>query len=301
MKCSGQVSHIQLGGRAGWDKSPEVMTLSTDNYTELRQYLLGDLDDEARQRVERRLLTEPGFLEELLLGEEELIDDYVGGGLPGGERLKFERHFLCTPERRRQLNFARSLSRYVSESEGEAVVAQGAAAPAPRPAFSPRPRPAPSLFERFRAFWGGRTLVPRAALSFAAVAVVAVSLLAVPSVRRWFFPPRTFATLALAAGAGVRGQGGPQATVPVPLKEDALRIFLTLPEGAPASGYRVELQDSRGKVESLKATRRDARSVSVEIPSDRLARGQYALILYATAADGTEQRVQDGSYLFNAE
>ena len=84
--------------------------------------------------------------------------------------------------------------------------------------------------------------------------------------------------------------------------EDALRIFLTLPEGTPAAArYDVELEDEKGQVERLKATAQDARTVSLVIPSERLARGQYALRLFAIGADGREQRVPGGSYLFNAE
>src|SRR5436305_10569116 len=142
------------------------MMLHTENSKELRQYLLGDLTGEARQRVEQRLLTEPDFLEELLLGEEELVDDYVGDELSGDERLKFERHFLSTPERRRQLGFAMALSRYVSNSSavkvsGESARAQGSSAPTG----------ARSRAGWFRAFWGGRPWAP-AALAFAAVAVI---------------------------------------------------------------------------------------------------------------------------------
>ena len=148
---------------------------------------------------------------------------------------------------------------------------------------------------------------PRAALAAAALAVAAFALLAVPPLRTWLFhartsPPKTFATITLAAGAGVRGVDAPAAKVSVPLEEDALRIILTLPEGAPASArYSVELENEKREVERLEVTGQDARSVSVVIPAGRLARGQYALRLYATGADGTEQRVQGGSYLFNAE
>jgi anti-sigma factor RsiW len=94
------------------------MRLRAEDQSELRRYLLGDLAGAARERVERRLLTEPDFLEELLVGEEELIDEYVGGQTSAGDRLKFERHFLSTPERRRQLGFARALSRYVADLSG---------------------------------------------------------------------------------------------------------------------------------------------------------------------------------------
>ncbi|MDQ3744363.1 MAG: hypothetical protein M3444_08270 [Acidobacteriota bacterium] len=297
------------------------MTLYSENENELRQYLLGDLTEEARQRVEQRLLTEPDFLEELLAGEEELIDEYVGDELSGDERLKFERHFLCTTERRQQLRFARALSRYVSESEAKEVVvreetASAPATPAPTPAPTSSPTPAPStlkpttrptLAERLRAFFGGGGFAPRAAIGLAALAVVAVALLTVPQLRTLLFPartspPKSFATITLAAGAGERGAGAKATKVSVPLKEDALRILLTLPEGSPAAAsYDVELENEKGQVEHLEATAQDARTLSLEIPSERLARGQYALRLYATGADGKRQRVPGGSYLFNAE
>lgn len=289
------------------------MTLYPENENELRQYLLGDLTEEARRRVEQRLMTEPDFLEELLAGEEELVDEYVGDELSGDERLKFEQHFLCTTERRQQLSFARALSRYVSESGAKEVVVREETASAPA-TLAPTPAPptlkpthSPTLAERLRAFFGGGGFAPRAAVGLAALAVVAVALLAVPQLRTLLFPartspPKSFATITLAAGAGERGAGAKATKVSVPLKEDALRIFLTLPEGTPAAArYDVELENEKGQVERLKATAQDARTVSLEIPSEQLARGRYVLRLYATGADGREQRVPGGSYLFNAE
>src|ERR1043165_1948967 len=222
------------------------MTLYSENENELRDYLLGDLTEEARRRVEQRLLTEPDFLEELLAGEAELVDEYVGDELSGDERLKFERHFLCTKERRQQLSFARALSRYVFESEAKEVVvreepASGPMTPAPTPAppfLNPTPRP--TLAERRRAFFGGGGFAPRAAVGLAALAVVAVALLTISQL--WTrpipartSPPKSFATITLAAGAGERGAGAKATKVSVPLKEDALRILLTLPEGTPAA------------------------------------------------------------------
>src|SRR5436305_30769 len=82
----------------------------------VRQYLLGNFSEEVRRLLEERLMTEDGSYEELLLSEEELIDDYVSGELSDAERLKFEEHFLCTPERQRQLSFAQALSRYASNA-----------------------------------------------------------------------------------------------------------------------------------------------------------------------------------------
>ncbi|MBD0327525.1 MAG: hypothetical protein ICV68_13900, partial [Pyrinomonadaceae bacterium] len=52
-----------------------------------------------------RLLTEDEFFDELLLGEEELTVDYVNDELTAADRLKFEQHFLSTPERQQKLRF----------------------------------------------------------------------------------------------------------------------------------------------------------------------------------------------------
>ena len=268
------------------------MTLHAEYAKELRQYLLGDLTGEAQQRVEQRLLAEPDFLDELLLGEEELIDDYVRESLPDDDRLKFERHFLSTPERRRQLSFARALGRYVSNA---AESAGGESAPQ-RPHA---PTPGPNWAGRLRAFWGGGPRVLRAAAALLAVAVMfgALWLLSRPRTPT----PRTFATLTLTAGAGDRAVGTQAAKVRLPLKEDALKISLVLPEGAnSAARYRAELEGDGGEIKSLGADVQDARSVSVLIPSAQLARGQYALRLFVTDAGGAERRT-GGSYFFTVE
>ncbi len=254
-------------------------------HEEVRRYLLGDVATEVQRAVEERLVTEESFLEELNAAEEELLDDYVGGDLSAGDRERFERHFLSTEERRRQLRFAQALARYTSE-RGAAKTAVAADA-------------RPTLVERMRAFWRGRPVMLRAAAGFAAVVILAAAW--------WFSFPRTpsqrtFATLSLSINAGSnRAEGAQAAKVQLPLKADALKISLALPEGLTnASGYRVELVDGAGAKESLEIIERGEKSLAVVVPSARLARGRYALQLYATQAGGAEGRVP-GSYFFDAE
>lgn len=257
-------------------------------HEDVRGYLLGDVSTEVQRAVEERLLTEESFLEELNAAEEELIDDYVGGDMSAGDRERFERHFLSTEERRRQLRFAQALARYTSE-RGAAKTASAAQ------------DERPTMAERVRAFWRGRPVMLRAAAAMAAVVILAAAL--------WFSflrtpSQKTFATLSLNINVGVSrgGGGGAQvAKLPLPLKADALKISLALPEGsANASGYRVEMMDGAGARESLEIVERGEKSLAVVIPSARLARGRYALTLYATQAGGAEERVP-GSYFFDAE
>ena len=265
------------------------MTLNAEERNELRLYLLGNLTQEAQQRVEQCLLTDPDFLEELILDEEELIDDYVSEDLSDEDRLKFERHFLSTPERHRQLRFARALSRYTSYSTEKAGGKEARA-------YTPAPPAGPNWAERFRAFWNGQTWALRAASALVLVAVIAGALwLSRPRTS----PPKTFVTLTLTAVAGNRAEGAQASKVSLPPNADALRISLLLPDAATkAASYRVELVSGSGEIKPLEVAGQDARSVSVVIPAARLARGSYALRLSATGAEGTERRV---GYLFTVE
>jgi anti-sigma-K factor RskA len=258
------------------------MTPHADSRQAFRQYLLGTLPPEERPTLEERLLTDESAYEELLLEEEELLDDYVAEALSPEESERFERNFLCTEERRRQLDFARALGRYVARNATAEPAGEARAA-------------GPTFGERLRAFWGGWGL--RAALAVGVAAFVIGAL--------WFTwrpgTPRTFATLTLAAAAGDRAEGIHAEKVKLPLEADALRLRLTLPEGTPgAQLYRVELRARGGEPERFEAEGQDERSVSVVVPASRLRRGQYTLKLFTVAPDGTERRV-GGSYDFDAE
>jgi len=75
----------------------------------LRQYVLGELDEEARIELEERLVTEPDVFELLGPTEGELAEEYVENVLSATERTGFEGHFLINEERRWQLGFLRLL------------------------------------------------------------------------------------------------------------------------------------------------------------------------------------------------
>ena len=83
------------------------------NHDEFRDYLLGNLEAERRTAVEEQILVDPSVYEELLAAEEELIDQYLRGGLSKAEQLKFETHFLITAERHKNLRFGKLLKRYM--------------------------------------------------------------------------------------------------------------------------------------------------------------------------------------------
>jgi anti-sigma factor RsiW len=96
------------------------MDMDLENGLPLKSYLLGELGPDERHRLEQRLMTESEAFEELHRIEEELIDDYLEGGLSGRDRERFENFFLAAPERKQKLSFAKSLKRYLAAHKSEA-------------------------------------------------------------------------------------------------------------------------------------------------------------------------------------
>ena len=86
------------------------MTLPSADESLLRRYLLGTVTDAARQDLETRLFSDDRiFWERIAIAEDELVSDYVQNGLSQEERQDFEKHFLCTDERRSKVEFASAL------------------------------------------------------------------------------------------------------------------------------------------------------------------------------------------------
>lgn len=77
--------------------------------TELRRYLLGELSSDEEQKIEEQLLTDDNAIEQMLMVETELIDDYLANSLLPQQREKYQTLFLATREGRQRLESARVL------------------------------------------------------------------------------------------------------------------------------------------------------------------------------------------------
>jgi phosphoribosyl-dephospho-CoA transferase len=97
--------------------NPDVKNEST-----LKRYLLGQLDQEEQERLEREIMTDNDTFEQLSAAEDELVEEYLEDSLSARDREKFERHFLSTPERRQELTLAKALRRYVAEKKNASKV-----------------------------------------------------------------------------------------------------------------------------------------------------------------------------------
>lgn len=91
------------------------MSLRNDEESLLRDYLLGRLDESARERIEERLLDDDEFEESLSAAQDALIDDYVFDALPASERESFDQNFVIDGERRHKLLFAQTAKVYMDE------------------------------------------------------------------------------------------------------------------------------------------------------------------------------------------
>lgn len=150
----------------------------------IRRYLLGASAPAEQEGIERRLLTDRAFYDEVSAGEDELLDEYLCGQLSTSERASFESTFLAAPERQQKLSFARALRRRIDE----------AAPPLPADSATTHgvaPARAPGFFNSFNR---------PARLGFAAVVLLAAAgaiLLAVRS--SWQSPTPANAPAAAAA------------------------------------------------------------------------------------------------------
>ena len=95
------------------------MTLPSADESLLRRYLLGTATPESQEDLEARLFSDDRiFSERLSIAEDELVSDYVQSALTDAERQDFEKHFLCTDERRAKLEFAKALHAYAERPGG---------------------------------------------------------------------------------------------------------------------------------------------------------------------------------------
>ncbi|HEX8069853.1 MAG TPA: hypothetical protein VF546_07880 [Pyrinomonadaceae bacterium] len=286
------------------------MSSDADTAQTLRRYLLGTLPEAARPPVEERLLTDAAFLEELLLAEEELIDEYLARTLSPAETESFNTHFLRTAERRHKVQFASALHRYVAthapdeaatdeattpaESVPAAVIsedANAAADPSTDRGFSPAPvRRDWSLRAFFRRYNPGLAFASVAAVLFLLAGITWVSL-------RPHAPGRTVAVFLT---PGLTRAAGPGAQLALPPDAETAELRLELPS-ADYTTYRAELQTPEGRTlhtaADLKPANLEGRPVVLfQVPARLLPPADYQLRLAGTDAAGRSEPA--GRYYF---
>jgi hypothetical protein len=75
----------------------------------VRQFLLGDVDEEERHRIEGLFVSDPDTNEKILIAEADLIEDYLEDSLTTSERDMFLSQYGNTPQQRRDVRITRSI------------------------------------------------------------------------------------------------------------------------------------------------------------------------------------------------
>jgi len=80
-----------------------------DQITEqvLRQFFLGNVDNEERERIEILFITQSDANQRVLVAEQDLIEDYFDELLTPSDKTRFVQRYADTPHRQRKLRIAR--------------------------------------------------------------------------------------------------------------------------------------------------------------------------------------------------
>jgi anti-sigma factor RsiW len=248
------------------------MALNDHDQARIRDYLLGRLSEDEREKVEERLMVEDALFEELEILKGELIEEYREGELRGKERESFEHGFLSSAEGRQRQVFAVAIDTLEQNRQPQAI----------------------GLLERIsNLFRKPQWAIPIAGL--ATVLIAGILFVRTPQ------QPTRFVAITLSSSTVTRSEGELQpVTITIPSDASELKVSLTLPQPAtPDNRYRIVL-DNRRERTSFQPSGQDANSVSVVIPARQVPPGSYALIIYAIKPDGTEQQIP-GTYYFNTQ
>lgn len=82
------------------------MTTSGESEQLLIKYLLNEVSEEERERVEERLFTDRDFVEQVKTAEMRLVDRYVLGQMSADEEVRFVSGYLPSPEHARRVREA---------------------------------------------------------------------------------------------------------------------------------------------------------------------------------------------------
>lgn len=268
---------------------------TTIDKQEMRNYLLGTLEPERREAVEESILCDPEVYEELLVIEEELIDQYVAGGLTRSEQRQFETHFLITAERQRNLRFGRLLKRYLKAQPALDGPEEVAAAVCQAEKRSPS--------QRFFSFFGIFSRGPALAFSTALVACLSVLL-----VICWIETTKTTGpvvqndsshSVAVTLRPGsLRSEGATTQRVSVPPKGSSIRLQLEV-TNAKYPSYKSELfreNELLQTIAELKVeTNGDQHIVPLTIAGEMLSPGDYQVKL-SGVLDGQDEFIDNYSF-----
>ena len=101
--------------------------------TLLRQFLLGKVDDQERQRIESMFVTGALSKERVIAAEQHLLDDYLDDTLTPADRDLFLEQYGDTPAEQRRLRIAKSIQEWAAQTADVTPVSAAAVSRWSRP------------------------------------------------------------------------------------------------------------------------------------------------------------------------
>lgn len=87
-----------------------------DQNQNLRQYLLGALNDKEVETIDLEIISDGGLEEKLLIAEHDVIEEYLEGTLSQNEVELFYKNFLISPEREKLVAEIAGLKRFARKA-----------------------------------------------------------------------------------------------------------------------------------------------------------------------------------------
>jgi hypothetical protein len=278
-----------------------VLPMKEDSVTDalLREFLLGKLTDEDRERIESLFLTDPQTRERVLALEQDLVDDYLEDGLSDGDKERFVSRYAQTDEQRRKLRITGAIRNWAVK---EARATQTTTLPI-------------SLWSRF---WTWLRFKPRFFIPIAVTTVVAAVFAIVwlngrIEQRRHFAIEQELAQLNSPASlrevlpntisfnlrsVSLRG-AETQAELHIPADGRFVELHLAWIQSERYSTYQAEVRRLRDR-ESFKIPNLQAQndgSIRLRLPAQMLTPGNYQINLTGVAANGTLSFSEEYSFV----
>lgn len=283
------------------------MSEASNDEVRIRRFLLEDLDEEERERVEELFLTDSDTRDSLLLAEDELIEEYLEGSLQGVDREKFREVFVTTPQLRRKVRIARSLSSLTKADDSPLLTVA---------ASRMQDRATPVFSKPFK-FLRRRSLLVYAPAAAAILVVFTIGVF-------WYADYRREQTRRLTVERELAKLNDPSRRPELPADQilgvvlspvsvrssgssitlsatDAILELSLLPEIAKAETYTLFIQragsDEEFAVPNLRLENLPAgKAIRLRIPTRLLTRGLYRLRLNGVSPDGRVLETNDYSF-----
>ena len=253
----------------------------------LRQFLLGQVDDQERQRLESMFVTGALSRERVIAAEQHLLDDFLDDSLTPAERERFLAQYGETAAEQRKLRIAKSIQDWAAS--GAVVTAVGAAAG--------------SRWSRLRARF---RLKPVFMIPIAAMTVIAIVFAVVALKNRWDQRTRYLAMeqelaqlntpsmlrdvstyVTLMPGAVRSAEAETELTPPANAQFVELHLLWMQKEHYPSYQAVIRKIDEEQRYTVRDLQLDNGNAIRLRVPTRYLTRGLYRIEVSGIAADGT--------------